>query len=104
MIPQSWILLDSLSTCSVFKNRNLLTNVHWAPHPVVIHSQGGSTKVTHWGDFGSIENVWLVDGIACILSLVKMNKSTCIVYDCQNRNTFIVCVHDESHPWTFIES
>ena len=91
LIPQSWILLDSQSTCNVFKNRDLLTNFHRAPHPVVIHFQGGSTKVTHWGDFGGIKNVWLDEnGIANILSLAKMNKSSCIVYDSENGNTFIV--------------
>jgi hypothetical protein len=104
-VPQSWILLDSQSTCKVFKNRNLLTNVCRAPHPVVIHSQGGSTKVTHWGTFGSVKNVWLDEnGIANILSLAKMNKSSRIVYDSENGNTFIVYVSDEPHPWTFIES
>ena len=104
-IPQSWILLDSQSTCNVFKNRDLLTNIRRAPHPVVIHSQGGSTKVTHWGEFGGIKNVWLDEnGIANILSLAKMNKSSRIVYDSENGNTFIVYVSDEPHPWTFIES
>ena len=67
--------------------------------------QGGSTKVTNWGNFGSIKNVWLDEnGIANILSLAKMNKSSCIVYDSENGNTFIVYVSDEPHTWTFIES
>ena len=99
MIPQSLILLDSQSTCKVFKNRNLLTNVHWAPHPVIIHSQSGSTKVTNWGNFGSVKNVWLDENrIANIRSLAKMNKSSFIVYNSENGNTFIVYVPDASHP------
>ena len=104
-IPESWILLDSQSTYNVFKNRNLLTDVCWAPHPAVIHSQGGSTEVTHWGIFGSIKNVWLDEnGIANILSLAKMNKTSCIVYDSENGNTFIVYVPGQPYPWSFTQS
>ena len=33
-VPDTWILLDSQSTCNVFRNRNLLTNIHQAPHSV----------------------------------------------------------------------
>ena len=81
----------SQSTCNVFKHRSLLTDVHRVPHPVVIHSQGDSSKLTHWGNFGGIKNVWLDEnGIASILSLAKINKSSCIVYDSENGNTFVV--------------
>jgi hypothetical protein len=95
-IPQSWILLDSQSTCNVLKNRNLLINVRQAPYPVIINSQAD----THWGNFGTIKNVWLYENsIANIL-----NKSSHIVYDSENGYTFMAYVPSEPHQWTFIES
>ena len=76
--------MDNQSTCHVFKDKSLLTNVRPAPHPIAIHSTGG---ISYADQVGFIENfpdpVWICEkGIANILSFAKVQDAGCkIVYD-----------------------
>ena len=55
IIPDSWILLDSQSTVSVFKNSNFLTNIRDSPSTLRVFTNGGtqlSTKIGTVANFG----------------------------------------------------
>jgi hypothetical protein len=64
IIPSSWILLDSQSTVSVFKNRRFLSNIHTSASKLRVHTNGGiqisSLKgtVKKLGPFGSTRILW----------------------------------------------
>jgi hypothetical protein len=44
IIPYTWILLDSQSTVSVFKNRQLLSNIRNSTSPLCVHTNSGMMK------------------------------------------------------------
>jgi hypothetical protein len=46
LILDTWILLDSQSSVSVFKNRRLVQNIRDSPSPLKVHTNGGS-QISH---------------------------------------------------------
>jgi hypothetical protein len=73
IIPHTWILLDSQSTISVFRNRDLLTNIRPSKKTLRVHTNGGtqmSNEVGHVQNFG---DVWFnTNSLANILSMAKV--------------------------------
>jgi Zinc knuckle len=72
-IDPNWILLDSQSTISVFKNDAFLTNIRDSGHTLRAITNGGHQDSNHVGDFPNLGEVWFNrDSIANILSLADV--------------------------------
>lgn len=71
------ILLDNQSSCHLFKNWNLLTNVRKASHAIAIHSTAGVSSTDMVGNIPNFPDpVWLYkDRIANILSFSKIKEA-----------------------------
>jgi hypothetical protein len=54
IIPDTWILLDSQSTVSVFKNRQLLTNIQNSPSSLHVHTNGG---IQYSSQLGTVKTI-----------------------------------------------
>ena len=63
LIPLSWVLLDSQSTVSVFKNPNFLSNIRRSNSQLKVHTNGG-TQISSLatsrvlGLSGTIQTLW----------------------------------------------
>jgi hypothetical protein len=58
LIPLSWVLLDSQSTVSVFKNPNFLTYIWRSNSQLKIHTNGGTQILSLVGDIKNFGTVW----------------------------------------------
>jgi hypothetical protein len=58
LIPSSWVLLDSQSTVSVFKNSNFLTNVRRSNSQLNVHTNDGTqiSNVIHYSFVSTVAN------------------------------------------------
>ena len=82
LIPSSWILLDSQSTVSVFKNRHLLTNIRPSDRPLRVHTNGGTQMSSDIGTVKNFGDVWFnSESLANILSMAKVRKKCRITMD-----------------------
>jgi hypothetical protein len=84
IIPSTWMLLDSQSTCSVFKDRKLLTNVRDSPCTPRVHTNGGMQRSTKIGTvkFFGFGDVWFnPDSLANTLSMAEVRKVCRITMD-----------------------
>jgi hypothetical protein len=54
----SQILLDSGSSCSVFCDRNLLSNIGRSDHSITAYTNGGAQESHFYGDFDGFFRVW----------------------------------------------
>jgi hypothetical protein len=57
-IPNTWILLDSQSTVSVFNNPFLLSNIRTSQHPLRVATNGDMQISTQIGDITNYGTVW----------------------------------------------
>jgi Reverse transcriptase (RNA-dependent DNA polymerase)/Zinc knuckle len=74
-IDPDWILLDSQSTISVFKNPHMLQNIRKSEKILRAITNGGHQDSTMIGDFPNLGAVWYnPDSIANILSLADVRK------------------------------
>jgi hypothetical protein len=82
IIPDTWVLLDSQSTVSVFKNRLLLTNIRDAGKVLRVHTNGGIQLNRNIGTVKNFGDVWFnPDSIANILSMSAVSKVCRITMD-----------------------
>jgi hypothetical protein len=58
IIPSTWVLLDSQSTVSVFKNRKLLSNIRNSTSKLCVHTNGGVQISTQKGTVKNFGDVW----------------------------------------------
>lgn len=96
-IDPNWILLDSQSTISVFKNGSMLTNIIPSNHVLRALTNGGHQDSNMVGDFPNLGTVWFnMESIANILSLSDVRKICQVTMDTQEK--IAMCVHrlDES--------
>ena len=92
LIPSSWVLLDSQSTVSVFKNPNFLTNIRRSNSQLKVHTNGGTQILSLVGDiknFGTV--LYNPDSLANIFSLAAIRKLCCITMDTSVEAA--LCVH-----------
>jgi hypothetical protein len=82
IIPNTWILLDSQSTVSVFKNRKLLWNIRPSPETLRVHTNGGTQTSTEIGTVKNFGDVWFnTNSLANILSMADVRKVCRITMD-----------------------
>ena len=102
-IPAHWILLDSQSTVSVFRNRLFLRNIRPSARPLKVHTNGG-TQVSHLvGDLTNFGTVWYnPDSLANILSLAQVRQQCRITMDTAVEPALVVH-HTDGSCMKFIE-
>ena len=82
LIPPTWILLDSQSTVSVFKNRELLSNIRKSPTSLRVYTNGGTQTSTEIGTLAHFGDVWFNPAsLANILSMAAVRKIYRITMD-----------------------
>jgi len=92
LISSSWVLLDSQSTVSVFKNPNFLTNIRRSNSQLKVHTNGGTQISSLVGDIKNFGTVWYnPDSLANIFSLAAVRKLCCITMDTSVEAA--LCVH-----------
>jgi hypothetical protein len=81
-IDPNWILLDSQSTISVFKNAAMLSNIRRSPHVLRALTNGGHQDSEMIRDFPNLGPIWYNKAsIANILSLAEVRKVCRITMD-----------------------
>jgi Reverse transcriptase (RNA-dependent DNA polymerase)/Zinc knuckle len=81
-IPNTWVLLDSESTISVFNNAALLRNIRLSSTSVTVHTNGGTQVSSYVGDIPNFGPVWFNPlSLANILSLAAVRKVCRVTMD-----------------------
>ena len=81
-IDPSWILLDSQSTISVFRNPDMLTDIRPSTHTMRAMTNGGHQDSNMVGNFPNLGQVWYnPNSIANILSLSDVRKVCRVTMD-----------------------
>jgi hypothetical protein len=87
----SWILLDSQSTVSVFKNRRLLSDIRGAKHKLRVYTNGGIQINSEIGTVRNFGDVWFNPAsLANILSMSAVSKVCRITMDTSVENALHV--------------
>jgi hypothetical protein len=82
IIPNTWILLDSQSAVSVFKNRKLLSNIRPSSKTLRVHTNGGTQTSTEIGTVKNFGDIWFnTNSLANILSMADVRKVCRITMD-----------------------
>jgi hypothetical protein len=90
-INPNWILLDSQSTISVFKNASMLTNIRRSEHVLRALTNGGHQDSNMVGDFPNLGEVWYnKHSIANILSLAHVRKVCRVTMDTAEETALFV--------------
>ena len=90
-IDPSWVLLDSQSTISVFRNPDMLTNIRPSNRVLRAITNGGFQDSKLIGDFPNLGAVWFnEDSIANILSLSEVRQVCLVTMDTGLEPTMIV--------------
>jgi hypothetical protein len=90
-IDPSWILLDSQSTISVFKNADMLTNIRRSTHVIRALTNGGHQDSNMVGDFPNLGEVWYNrESMANILSLAEVRKVCRVTMDSSDEPAMFV--------------
>ena len=92
-IDPHWILLDSQSTISIFKNKEILSNVRCSPHTLRATTNGGHQDSKMVDNFPNLAQVWYNPAsIANILSLADVSKVCRVAMDTATTTERTVCV------------
>jgi hypothetical protein len=90
-IDPNWILLDSQSTLSVFRNASMLSNIRPSDQVLRAITNGGSQTSHLVGDFPNLGPVWYnPESIANILSLAKVRRVCRVTMDTSESPAFVV--------------
>jgi hypothetical protein len=90
-IDPTWILLDSQSTISVFRNADMLTNIRPSGHVLRAITNGATQDSDLIGDFPNLGQVWFnAASIANILSLADVRKVCRVTMDTNNEAALVV--------------
>jgi Zinc knuckle len=91
IIPDHWVLLDSQSTVSVFKNKLFLTNIRESDTAMTVYTNGGTQVLSLIGDVKNFGTVWYnPDSLANILSLAEVRKVCRVTMDTDHEPTMFV--------------
>jgi hypothetical protein len=104
-IPDHFILLDSDSTVSIFRNPDLLTNIRNVTKPLYLETNGGGQQTTYqMGTIANFGEVWFnPDSIANVLSLAQVRKVRRVTMDTAQQPAFHVHALDGTGTMTFHE-
>jgi hypothetical protein len=82
IIPDTWVLLDSQPTISVFENSKFLLNIWPGPNKLRVHTNGGTQLSSQMGTITNFGGVWFKEELlAKILSIAAVEKVCCITMD-----------------------
>ena len=96
-IPDSWVLLDSQSTVSVFRNATLLQHIRPAVSPLTVYTNGGSQISRLVGDIPNFGEVWFnPQSLANILSLAAVRQRCRVTMDTAGASAIAVHRKDGS--------
>ena len=105
-IPPGAILLDSESTCSIFRDSSLLSDIKDTDPPLVLNTNGGphtSSKTGTYHGLGSPLTVWFnPNSIANVLALRDVRRRVQVTLDTAQELAFLVHIPD-APPIRFIE-
>ena len=91
LIPDSWVLLDSQSTVSVFKTARYLKNIRDSASRLKVYTNGGTQMSTMIGDLQNFGEVWYnPKSLANILSLAHVRKTCRVTMDTAIENCLII--------------
>ena len=105
-VNENWILLDSESTCHIFRNKKFLSNIRSCKpgEEIRIVSNGkGCLVASQVGDLPGVGRVFYhPESVANILSLGKLTNSHKITFNSSIENAFVV--YGERHAIKFRKS
>lgn len=97
IIPTTWILPDSQSTVSVFKNRTLLSNIRQSPRTLRVHTHGSMQTSTEMGTIKNFGDAWFnTHSLANIFFMANVRKVCRITIDTSCEAIMIVHRQDDS--------
>lgn len=89
------VILDSGSTISLFKSKNLVRNIREAPNKIELDTNAGSRIVDQVGDIDGLSTVYFHEnGIANIFALKDLRKKYQVTYDSKKEDAFVVNAHE----------
>jgi len=92
LVPPSWVLLDSQSTVSVFKNPSFLSNIRRSSNQLKVYTNGGTQLSSLIGDIKNFGTVWYNPNLlANVFSLAAVRKLCRITMDTDVEPA--LCVH-----------
>ena len=99
------MLLDSDSTVSIFRNPDLLTNIHEVDEPLYLKTNGGGYQVSN--KMGTVENIGEVwynpESMANILALAQVCRVRRVTLDTADQPAFHVHKADGTGSTVFAE-
>jgi len=92
IIPETWILLDSQSTVSVFQNKKMLLHVCPSNHCLKIFTNGSTQTSSLVWEINNFGTVWYhPNSLANILSLAEVQKKFHVTMDMAIKA--VLCMH-----------
>ena len=105
-LPPGAILLDSESTCSIFRDSSLLSDIKPTDPPLVLNTNGGphtSSKTGTYHGLGSPLTVWFnPNSLANVLALRDVRRRAQVTLDTNQELAFLVHIPD-APPLRFTE-
>ena len=104
-IPDHYVLLDSDSTVSIFRNPDLLTDIHEVDEPLHLETNGGGHQIsTKMGTVKNVGKVWYnPESIANVLSLAQVRRVRRVTMDTAEQPAFHVHKADGTGSVVFAE-
>jgi hypothetical protein len=104
IIPSTWMLLDSQSAYSVFKDGKLLTNVRDSPRTLRVCTNRGTQTSTKIGTVRNFGNAWFdPNSLANILSMAEVGKVCQITMDTSQEEAAITVHRKDGSLMVFRE-
>ncbi len=88
---KNWLLLDNESSCHIFRDKNLMSNIQTIGDTLVLKTNRGKLRTNQQGYVKGIGWVWYhPNAITNILSLGLIENKYRITYDSNKKSKFIV--------------
>ena len=88
---ETWILLDSQLSATVFCNSAYVKNIHKAKSPLRLATNGGLLTVNHIADLPDYGEVWFSEkSLTNIFSMAEVSDKVPIIFDNKVEDAYIV--------------